>query len=84
MYKMDPVKAYELFLSKNKQKRLQASCGPNEGATAFSAPGSGFAPSEDPGFVYGTPTMNSKREAYLRIERNEPIGWKIALLLIRL
>ncbi|HEV7330734.1 MAG TPA: nuclear transport factor 2 family protein [Flavisolibacter sp.] len=95
MFKIDSAKAYQLFLSgnallareatgfQNKQKLLQASSNTNKGITAFSALGSGLAPSGDLGFVYGTATMNGKKEAYLRIWRNEPKGWKIALQLLR-
>lgn len=96
LYKMDTVKAYALFSSadpllarektgfEDKQKLLQASTDANEGHTTFSALGSGLAPSGDLGFVYGKATLNGKKEAYLRIWRNETRGWKIALQLIRL
>jgi ketosteroid isomerase-like protein len=96
LYTMDSIKAYALFSSPNAllvregagfediQNLLQASSEANEGLTTFSALGSGLAPSGDLGFVYGTATLNGKKETYLRIWRHESKGWKIALQLIRL
>ena len=46
--------------------------------------GSGIAPSGDLGYIYGTATLNGKKETYLRIWRHEPSGWKIALQMVRL
>ncbi|NTS41095.1 hypothetical protein HRG84_09250 [Flavisolibacter sp. BT320] len=95
-YKMDSVKAYALCTSGNallakegsgiedKTKFSQSSSNANEGTISFSALGSGLAPSGDLGFVYGTVTLNGKKEGYLRIWRNESRGWKLALQLVRL
>ncbi|RYZ57245.1 MAG: hypothetical protein EOO14_11215 [Chitinophagaceae bacterium] len=95
-YKMDSVNAYALFASEKalfaregtgiekEPKQIQSPSNANEGQISFSALGSGLAPSGDLGFVYGTATLNGKKEGYLRIWRNESRGWKLALQLVRL
>ena len=95
MFKMDSAKAYQLFLSEKSllareatgfdksEKRQRASGMESEGLTTFSALGTGIAASGDLGFVYGTALLNGKKDAYLRIWRHEPKGWKIALQLMR-
>ena len=44
---------------------------------------SGIASSGDLGFVYGTITLNNKKENYLHIWRKEKEGWKIAVEVLR-
>lgn len=95
LFKMDSARAYQLFFS---DTSIQAREGTGliqttkqepptnrdtEGMMIFSALGNGISASGDLGFVYGTALLNGKKDAYLRIWRHEPKGWKIALQLIR-
>ncbi|MBB1283950.1 hypothetical protein HRH25_06160 [Flavisolibacter sp. BT320] len=95
LFKMDSARAYQLFFSETSlqaregtglmqtAKQEPATNRETEGQTLFSALGNGIAASGDLGYVYGTALLNGKKDAYLRIWRHEPKGWKIALQLIR-
>ncbi len=95
LHQTDTVKAYNRFLSSETIIAREGSTFSNNiyflkpgkstapGQIQFMVQGSGIAPSDDLGYVYGTATFNDKKETYLRIWRHERTGWKIALQMIR-
>lgn len=94
-YKKKNAAAYQQFLSQqsilNRNNALPATTPEVRSGTIEATPqamrfainGSWISKSGDLGLVYGTTTLNGKKENYLRIWRRETEGWKIALEVLR-
>jgi len=94
-FKKNKVSAYKQFLSQqsivNRNGSLPAISSTVQSKTiemtpqnmSFMINDSGIASSGDLGFVYGTITLNNKKENYLHIWRKEKEGWKIAVEVLR-
>ena len=95
-YTTQGVGAYSIFLSSqsriNHSGFLPATSAAERKALLDSLPrnisytilGSGVAPGDDLGYVYGSAVMNEKEDGYLRIWRKEKDGWKIAVEVLHL
>ena len=92
LFRLDPSKAYKEFASRKvitaspqnplaitSNHRVAISNKPE-----FSFKGGGISPGADLGYAFGTVALNGKQDAYLRIWRHEPTGWKIVLQVTRL
>ena len=94
-YKENTPGVYRQFLSQqsilNRNSSLPATTAAEQSKIIEATPqeirfainGSGISKSGDLGFVYGTITLNDKKENYLRIWRKEKEGWKIAVEVLR-